>query len=148
MLVVLYIQLSGSIHQFLMPVWKCFNLSRLVTLALILLRGLTQGLGTLSFFYKIIFFPLVTDCHWNGESYVIGSLWSRYQRCIMDHWSESLDTAANSVSLPSPSTLHSGTALQSISSDMSSAWRGRPRFVSRLTSSSSHFVVLVLHCQV
>lgn len=145
MLVVLHIQLSGSTLQFLMPVWKCFNLSWLVTLALILLHGLTQGLGTLSFFIRLYFSPLVTDCHWNGESYVIGSLWSRYQRCIMDHWSESLDRAANSVSLPSPSTLHSGTALQSISADMR---RGRPRFVSRLTSSSSHFVVLVLHYQV
>lgn len=144
----LYIPLSGSTHQFLMPVWKCFNLSWFDILALILLSGLTQGLGTLYFFYKIIFFALVTDCHWNGESYVIGSLWSRYQRCIMDHWSESPDTAANSVSLPSPSTPYSGTALRSVSADTSRAWRGRPRFVPRLTSSSSHFVVLVLHCQV
>lgn len=42
-----------------MPVWKCFNLSWLVILALILLCGLTQGLGILYFFIRLYFFLLL-----------------------------------------------------------------------------------------
>lgn len=146
-LVVLYIQLSGSTHQFLMPVWKCFNLSWLVILALILLCGLTQGLDTSYFFIRLYFFLLlliaiemVKLCDWLPLE----------QIPEMHHGSLVREPRHSSTfSLPPlPISSYSSTALQSISADTSRAWRGRPRFVSRLTSSSSHFVVLVLHCQV
>lgn len=102
-------------------IWFCFSVSRatlevlitlswLVILALILFCGLSQGLGPLYFFYKNLFFPLVTDCYWNADSYVIGSLWSRYQRRIMDHWSESEGTAANSF-FPPPHPLGTSVLL-------------------------------------
>lgn len=90
---------SGSASQFPMLLLEgLITRSWLVILALILFCGLSQGLGPVYVFYKNLFFPLGADCHWDADSYVIGSLWSRYQRCIMDHWSGSDRTAAQSVS--------------------------------------------------
>lgn len=110
--------------------------------------SLNQGLGPLHVFYKNIFF---SPWYWLPLKCWQLCDWLPLEWIPEVHHGSLVREPRNSSKfslLPCPSTVYISTALQSISAGTGRAWRGRPRFVSRLTSSGSHFVTLVLHCQV